>query len=1074
MKKLIEYFVKYPIWANAIIFTMVIFGVVSYTFVMKRSFFPETDPTTITVGVVMPGASPEEMEEGVTIKIEESLKGIEGVKEITSTSSENNASIVVQLERGIDADEALAEVKNAVDRINSFPTNAERPLVFKVKPRSRTMFLGLRARDEKNVDLFLLKKYAEQIEDEMLASGSISQVNLSGYPEIEISIEVPEATLLRYGLRFEQIATAVRQNNRDISAGSIKSKDEEILIRSRAKEKIAQKIGNIILRANTDGSKLYLRDIATIKEQFADVPNSLKINGEQAVSLEITKLKEEDLEEISIYTNEYVKQFNAKHNDVELVVSFDFFDLLSQRLQMLIDNGVVGLILVVICLGTFLSLRLSFWVAMGIPISFAGMFVIAALMGITINMISLFGMILVVGILVDDGIVIGENIFTHFEMGKSPIRATVDGAYEVLPSVFTSVLTTIVAFMPIAIGIEGFDFLQEMGLIVVLCLAVSLLEAFFVLPSHLAFKDMGGSEKKESKVRQKLNKGIDYLRYNLYGNALKHVLRFRYVYIFVPVVFVMIVVGMVNGQLIKVVFFPNIPPDSFDASIAFKAGTPQEKVISYLEKFDDAAWEVNAELKKEFKDEKNFINYTFQNLGSTSDGSENGSHAGNVSISLLDMDDRQVTSNDIADRIRKKIGPIPEAETFTVSGRNRFGKPISVRLLSKNNEALEQATKELKKELENYAGLKEITDNKRVGRRELQLDLLPKAYFLGLTHADITNQIRQGFFGEEIQRLQKGTDEVRVWVRYPAESRETLGQLENMRIKMADGKEIPLSEVASYTIDRGIVDIKHFDGSREIAVEAELEDPNSSPVEIIEKLQATTLGDLKSKYPSLTIDFGGQQQRSQESQQSLKFALPIMLFIIILLITLTFRSLSQSVLVMTLIPLGLFCAVLGHYISDKPVSLLSLWGILALSGVIINDAVVLVSKFNSNLQEGMTMQEAVYNAGISRFRAILLTSITTVAGLGPLILETSFQAQFLIPMAVSVAYGIAFGTFIILLIFPVILLVVNDFRRMIVYSKRWIAYKWKGYEEEVPYPNSEEVEPAIREMVRLKIMKELE
>ncbi len=701
------------------------------------------------------------------------------------------------------------------------------------------------------------------------------------------------------------------------------------------------------------------------------------------------------------------------------------------------------------------------------------MFIIAALMGITINMISLFGMILVVGILVDDGIVIGENIFTHFEMGKSPIRATVDGAYEVLPSVFTSVLTTIVAFMPIAIGIEGFDFLQEMGLIVVICLAVSLIEAFFVLPSHLTHKDMADT-KSEGKWRENLNKGIEFLRHKVYGKALVHVLRFRYIYIFVPFVFVMMVLGMVNGQLIKVVFFPNIPFDSFDASIAFKAGTPKEKVISYLERFEKATWAVNDELKKEYNDEKDFINFTFRNLGRTSDGSENGSHAGHVSISLLDMDDREITSNEISDRVKEKIGKIPEAETYTVAGRNRFGKPISVRLLSKNNEALEQATQELKRELENYEGLKEITDNQRVGRRELQLELKPKAYFLGLTHADITGQIRQGFFGEEIQRLQKGTDEVRVWVRYPEESRETLGQLETMRIKMADGKEIPLSEVASYTIDRGIVDIKHFNGSREIAVEAELSDADGSPVEIIEKLENTTLIDLKSKYPSLTFDFGGQQQRSQQSQESLQFALPIMLFIIILLITLTFRSLSQSILVMLLIPLGLFCAVFGHYFADKPVSLLSLWGILALSGIIINDAVVLVSKFNSNLQEGMTMPDAIYNAGISRFRAILLTTVTTVAGLGPLILETSFQAQFLIPMAVSVAYGIGFGTFFILLIFPVIFLVVNDIRRMIVYTKRWVTYKWKGYQEDVPYPNSEEVEPANREMMRLKIMKEME
>ncbi|MBL4862720.1 MAG: efflux RND transporter permease subunit, partial [Crocinitomicaceae bacterium] len=699
MRKLVTFFVKYPIWANALIFTILTFGFISYSNVLKKSFFPSVASSSLSISVALPGASPEEMEEGVTLKIEEVIKGIEGIKEVTSTSSENSTSVRVTLFKDYDIDEALTEVKNAIDRISSFPVSAEKPVIFKNRSRSTAMWMGLIG----DVGTRTLKVYAEKIEDDLLNSGLISQIDISGYPSLEISIEVPEATLLKYNLTFDQVANAVRFNNRDISAGTIKTKKEEIIIRSRSKKKTADKIGNIILRANNDGTKLYLRDIATIKEQFADVPSQVTINGEPAVNLQVQKLPEEDLEKISVFCNKYVEEFNKTHEGVELKITFDFMSLLTQRLDMLINNGMLGLGLVLLALTFFMSTRLAFWVAAGIPIAFAGMFAIGAMMGITINMISLFGMILVVGILVDDGIVIAENIYSHLERGESPLTASVEGTMEVLPAVFTSVCTTMLAFS-VLFFLEGFEFLRDMGIVVVLCLAISLIEAFFILPAHLAHRKLAKTGAKSNVIREKFNSLIDYVRFDLYGTALRHILGFRYIYIFAPFVFAVLVVGAVQGGFIKTVFFPSIPFDQFQVDIAFKAGTRETVVNKYLERFEEAIWVVNDELKEEFKEQDpsgdDFIGFTFAGVGGTSDGSERGRHAGNITVMMKNMDDRKfISSFDIANRVRKKIGAVPEAEKFQVAGRNRFGKPVSISLLSEDPKALFAAKEMLKSAL---------------------------------------------------------------------------------------------------------------------------------------------------------------------------------------------------------------------------------------------------------------------------------------------------------------------------------------------------------------------------------------
>ncbi len=1070
MRSIIEFFVKYPIWANSILFLILIFGTLGFLDI-PMSFFPELAPREITVRVSYPGASPEEMEEGITTKIEEALKGITGIEEVTSVSTENTASIEIETRQEYDIDEVLMEVKNAVDGINSYPENAEKPVVFKERSSgsSRAAFLTLRG----NVDMRTLKEKAELIEDDLLNSGIVSQVNIFGYPNLEISIEVPEENLSRYGLTFTQVANAVRSNNRDISGGSIKTAEEEIRIRANAKENAPEEIGRIILRANTDGSNLLLRDIGTIKMQFADTPNKVYSNGQRSVSFNIEKLPEEDLQDISAYLNEYIDEFNSQNQNFELFASFDFNTILQQRVSLLVSNGGIGLILVLVCLGLFLSLRLSLWVALGIPISFLGMFIVGNMAGITINMLSLFGMILVVGILVDDGIVIAENIYTHAEKGKSPIKAAIDGTVEVMPAVFTSVITTIIAFIPLML-LDNDGFTNEMSIVVIACLAFSLVEAFFVLPSHLSSGKAllkGGGKVKKDRIRGGLDKGIKFLRDNIYGTALKWIIRWRWISFVIPFFILLVVLGMFQGGVIKSTFFPSVPFDNFNVSLALKPGTREDITERYLQEFQAKVWEVNEDIKKRRGNDESLIETVTLSVGSTGNrgaSADRGSHTGNLQIDFIDMEDvEDISSFEVANMVREKIGNVPEAEKFAVGGQNRFGTPFSLALLSKDMERLNAAEEEIKAELENLPSLKDITQNTATGQRELQFKLKPQAYFLGFSQADITQQIRQGFFGEEAQRLMIGDDEVRVWVRYPENDRLTISQLESMKIKDATGNEYPLLELADYTIERGVININHFNGKREIRIEADLVDPYEPVPPIIEKVRNEILPPILEKYPGVTYSFEGQQRRTQRTASSFMRIFPVAFIMMILTIALSFRSLYQAILILLLIPLGLVCAAIGHWIHAQPISILSVYGMIALSGVIINDAVVMLDKYNRNLQEGMLVEEAAFDAGVSRFRAILLTSITTVAGLYPLILEKSFQAQFLIPMAISVAYGVMFGTLMILLFFPTFILVFNDIK---LYLK-WAFMNGKKYldpETEIYKPSHEEVEPALMERKRLQ------
>lgn len=1029
MRKLISFFITNPIWGNAFIFLTLVFGVLSIMN-MRKSFFPETEMRVITINVMYPGASPQEMEEGVTIKIEQALEGLTGVKKMTSNSSENMTSIRIEAYEDTDMAEMLTDVENTVNSINSFPAGAEKPIVRKLKVGEMSgtaAFVSLSGPD----NLFALKDKSDKIKNDLLALPSISQITVIGYPTVEMSIEINEEKLLGYGLRIDQLVTAIKSSNLDMTGGSIKTDEDEYVIRYRGRTTKAEEIKKIVLRATQDGQLITIGDVAEVNYQFADTPLKSYLDGKRSISVIVQKLPNEDLSSISHDLEDYVKKFNKENPAYKLEIVFMFNDMLQERIDMLTSNGIMGIILVLLCLGFFLSLRISFWVAFGIPVSFLGLFAIGYLYGMTINMISLFGMIIVVGILVDDGIVISENIFSHYEKGKSPIRAALDGTMEVFTSVVSSVLTTVVAFALLMYVGGPFEMMREMAFAVVACLLFSLVEAILILPQHLGKESMLQPLDIAwyARIRKAINKFIDWMR-DGYANTLETILKHRRVMVFIPVAFIVAIVMFLNFGLIKVTFFPNIQFDSLNLEVAFKPGEREKQTEEFLEKCRTKVYEVRDELYEKYGD--SVITATTLTIGRADGLEENGAHCGNIRIEL-DIEGKDVSSNDVVKLIREKIGKVRGPEKFLIGGESRFGKKVAIMLTGDNLNKLKEAKDYVKMRMEEMGVLKDINDNQPLGTQEIDFDLKPKAYLLQLTPMEISRQVRQGFFGDEAQKLIIGEDEVRVWTRFPIVDRNSLGKFESFRIKTITGETYPLNELITYQIKRGDVGIRHFNSKKEITIEADPNNADAPVADLLDDIEKTILKDMKARWPEVEYQFMGEAERARESQGPMGIVFILTIVLVIIILSLNFSSLMQAFVVITVIPAGIMCAMLGHGLEGKPVSLFSAWGIIALIGILVNDTVVMLDTYNRNLREGMKANDAALQAGRSRFRPVLLTSLTTVAGLYPLIMADSFQAQFLIPMAISVAHGLLWGTILTLLFFPSVILFYNDARR---------AWKW--------------------------------
>ena len=1047
MTRIISFLIRYPVWVTVLMFGVIVFGLVAYS-QMRYSFFPESEPRIIKIEVAYPGAAPEEIEEGVVLKIEENLEGIQDVERITSISRENMGVVTVEAEYGSDVDDVLTDVKNAVDRISAFPEDAEKPVIYAQEFRSLSMTVGLHG----ETDRHNLKYLAEALRDRLLATEEISQVTITGLPVLEFSIEVSEADLRRYQLTFEEIRRAVNQYNVNISGGKFDTRDEEILIRAWGRGYQAEDLYDIPVRGFSDGTVIRLGDIAEIREQFADDPEKIYYNGDYAVVLQVDQAKSEDILAIADRIDEIIAEFNETHEGVSATPLRDRTIPLEQRVRLLVKNGLIGLVLVLLTLGFFLNLRLSYWVAVSIPFSFAGMFVVGLLTGITVNVMTLAGMIIVVGILVDDAIVVGENIFAHFERGESPVQAAIEGTREVVAPVFTSVMTTIIIFSAF-IFLEGGpgEFLWQMSVVVIASLAFSLVEAFLILPSHLAHSKGLRHGVKVSPMRERIEGIINFIAHRMYSPSLRTALRHKWIVVVLPVALVFLTVGLLGGGLIGVTFFPNIDSDEIPINLSLVAGRQEADTDSLLARIERTVWEVNEEFKEKREDGRDVVEFTQRQIGSNGFG-ESGSHAGQLLVQLLDGETRDMESYVIANRIREAVGPLPEAENVTYGEGGRFGKAVSISLLGNEVNQLEKAKDLLKAELQEFTSLKDVTDTDQKGRREIDIVLKPRAKALGLTLQDVAGQVRQGFFGLEVQRIQRGRDEIRVWVRYRPEDRAALTQLNDMRIRTAGGAEYPFSELAEYSIERGITQINHLNRKREIRVEANQTDVKEDLPPILAEIEEDVLPRVLSQVDGVVAQFEGQSREERKMARSMQIAFSMALLGMFILVVLVFRSYAQAGLIFSLIPIGILGAVWGHGIQGIQVSMLSMIGIMALAGIIINDSIVFVDQINRFLRAGQSVEEAVYNSGMARLRPILLTTFTTTLGMAPLILETSRQAQFLIPMAASVAYGLLFGTFILLIILPSAFLAFNSVR-----------FRFATWFSKEPFTR-ESVEPAVKEL----------
>ncbi|MDY8134693.1 efflux RND transporter permease subunit [Aquimarina sp. 2201CG5-10] len=1062
MRKIIAYFIKYHVAVNVVVIAFFIFGIAG-ALALKSSFFPLSDSKNISINITYPGASPLEVEEGIVLKIEDNLKGLQGVERVTSTSRENSGTINVEIEKGKDVDFMLLEVKNAVDRVPSFPTGMEPLVVAKREAVRPTINFAVSG---KQISLATLKQISRQIENDLRAIDGISQITISGYPEEEIEIAVDENSLLAYNLSFNQVSQAVSQANILTTGGTIKTEAEEYLIRANNRSYYGSELSNLIVRTDLSGRTIRLKDVAQIRDRFSETPNATYFNGDLAVDVQITSTNTEDLISSAENVKAYIEDFNQKYNNVQLNVISDRSITLVQRTELLTENAIIGMILVLIFLSLFLNTRLAFWVAFGLPVAFLGMFIFAGQFDVTINVLSLFGMIIVIGILVDDGIVIAENIYQHYEKGKSPVQAAIDGTMEVIPPIVSAIVTTILAFS-IFLFLDGQigEFFGEVSVIVILTLAVSLIEALIILPAHLAHSK--ALKTQQSKPKTTIGQLFAKLRYintfgdrimrwlrdKLYSPLLRFALNYKFFTFSFFVVLLLLTIGTIGGGIVRTSIFPQVASDQLRINLEMPNGTNERTTDSIISLIEKRAVEVDRELTEEYlKDPiyqgKNLFKNIISNRGP-------GSSTASLVVNLLPGEDRpnEVSSSLVANSIRQKMGEVIGVESLVYgSGGNFGGRPVSVSLLGNNIAELKAAKKELKDILVANSLLKDVTDNDPAGIKEIKLQLKESAYLLGLNLTDVMRQVRSGFFGVQAQRFQRGQDEIRVWVRYDRDNRSSIADLEDMRISTPSGNRIPLTEIANYSIERGDVAVNHLDGRREIQISADLKDPETtSSTDILTEIRTVTMPEILSKYPTVTPSYEGQNREAGKFLGSLGPVGLTVLVLIYITIAFTFRSYSQPLLLLLLIPLSLPAVALGHWAHGFSINLLSLLGIIALIGIMVNDGLVLIGKFNSNLRDGLSFDEAIYEAGRSRFRAIFLTSLTTIAGLAPLIFEPSRQAKFLIPMAISIAYGIGFATVLTLLVLPLFLSFNNNIK---------VGAKWLYTGNKI---TKEEVERAIKE-----------
>jgi multidrug efflux pump subunit AcrB len=900
------------------------------------------------------------------------------------------------------------------------------------------------------VDLTALKEAGERIERELRRSDLISQVAISGFPDREIEIGLTEANVRKYDLTFQQVRNAVAQANIELTGGTIETPTEDILIRARSKTLEIEQIKAIVLRSDSNGRNLTIGDVAEVSDRWEDSPGRRYLDGRPSVVINVQTTVDEDIIAAADYVNAYIKQFNAEQDELKIDVIRDGSVTLQERIDLLLDNGLIGVLLVFGLLALVLHHKLAFWTALGIPISFLGMFIFMLFFGYTINVISLFGMIIVVGILVDDGVVVSENIYRLHEEGYDRYTAAIKGTLEVIPSITSGILTTVTIFS-IFFFIEGTvgNVLSDIAFVVIVTLLMSLIEAFFILPSHIAHSKSMEKGAKPNWLQRFMDKVMFFLIQKTYRPVLEFVI--RHSYLPVAIVFAILIssFGLIRGGFVKTTFFPIVEQDFINISLELPSGTNEDKTMQTLDKIQAAVDVVNAKYEEQYGD-KAVLNVD-RTLGPRS-------NQGVLSLILLTSEKRVLRAFELNAQFREELGYLPEADKLSFTTQTPFGDAISIAVIGDDLTQIRAAKELLKERMRSNPNLKDVNDNDSPGNKEITLSLKEQAYTLGFTLQQLMSQVRSGFFGAEVQRLQKGEDEIRVWVRYLDNERTNIAALQQMRINAPNGNSYPLSELATINEERGVININHIDGFREVRVSADVGNISVSVPDELGALEANVFPEIQQRYPGVKFQLEGQSRETAKTQRSAAKVLPVLLGIMFALIIFTFRSFSQTLLIFIIIPFALTGVIFGHWVHGIQFGVLSVLGVIALIGVLVNDSLVFINGLNARLKTGELFKDAVLQTGLTRFRPIVLTTVTTVAGLSPIINETSFQAQFLIPMAISIAYGLAYATTLTLILLPGLLLINNKVKIFI------------GWVQTGEWPRAEEVESAVKEIKAEKII----
>jgi multidrug efflux pump subunit AcrB len=1022
MKSMIAWFTGNHVAANLLMIFLLLAGVLT-GLTMKVEVFPETDLDIIRIQTEYPGASPSEVEEALLRRIEENVAGLAGIKRIDSTAREGWGTVTIEVIKGWDLKKLLEEVKAEVERITTLPDEAEKPEVSELTRRSRVINVAVYGDAlEKTI-----KHLAEQIKDDITNLPGITLAELHGLRKNEVAIEISEVTLRRYELTLGQVAEAVRKASLDLPAGRIKTAGGEILIRTKGRRYYAEDYSDVAVITRSDGSKVTLGQIATLKDGFEDVDISANFQGKAAAMIHVYRVADQNALTVAKTVKDYIE--NVRPSLPEgIAISFysDRSRILKSRLELLSRNLAIGLGLVVLLLGLVMNLRLAFWVTLGIPISFAFGLMLLPQLDVSINMISVFAFIMVLGIVVDDAIIIGENIYRKQEQGYGPFKAAVEGALEVGRPVIFAVLTTMVAFWPLLLaGGRTGKIMRNLPIVVILVLLGSLVEALFILPSHLERSASRAAHKGQARPQEKrFARWLKAFINGPYARVVAVCVQWRYATLSLGIAMLMISFGVWYAGWVKFTYFPRVEGNTMRAYVTMPVGTPVERTWEVITFMERAALEAISEAEqKGSKGADPLLEYSMLQVGRHSGRGATqgtGGHLAQAWINLVDSENRDISTNALTRRWRKKVGAIPDAETITYRSEiHSAGNPIEVHLSSDDHDQLLAAAEDLKTELGTYPGVFDIGDSFLPGKKEMQLKLKPAARSLGLTLDDLARQVRHAFYGAEALRMQRGKDEIKVMIRYPEAERRSLGFVEDMRIRTAAGAEVPFNQVAQVNIKQGYASIERAQRYRVVKVTADMDEKVGNANEVRNLLVTNFLPDLKARHPGLRYTIEGVGKRQQETWGDVLKGFGIALFGIYALLAIPFRSFTQPLVVMAAIPFGFVGALCGHLLMGFNLSILSIFGMVGLAGVVVNDSLVLIYAANRfRNEENNTAHDAVIKAGCIRFRAILMTSLTTFAGLTPMIIERSVQAQFLIPMAISLGFGVLFATFITLLLIP--------------------------------------------------------